>query len=96
MYPQVPLNEPVAAPGADAIAGQWDVVGPICESGDFLAKDRELTLAAGDLIAVHSAGAYAMAQSSNYNSRPRPAETGQPDCSGRTSWPKSWFFLTRE
>ncbi len=64
----------VCAPGADAVAGHWDVVGPVCESGDFLAKDRTLTLAAGDLIAVHSAGAYAMAQSSNYNSRPRPAE----------------------
>ncbi len=66
--------EAVAAPGAEALTGQWDVVGPICESGDFLAKDRTLTLAEGDLIAVHSAGAYAMAQSSNYNSRPRPAE----------------------
>ena len=66
--------EPVASPGDDAVTGQWDVVGPICESGDFLAKDRTLTLAEGDLIAVHSAGAYAMAQSSNYNSRPRPAE----------------------
>ena len=66
--------ESVSAPGPDARSGQWDVVGPICESGDFLAKDRTLTLAAGDLIAVHSAGAYAMAQSSNYNSRPRPAE----------------------
>jgi diaminopimelate decarboxylase len=66
--------EPVSTPGAGAVTGQWDVVGPICESGDFLAKDRSLTLAQGDLIAVHSAGAYAMAQSSNYNSRPRPAE----------------------
>jgi diaminopimelate decarboxylase len=66
--------EPVASPGDDAVTGQWDVVGPICESGDFLAKDRTLTVAEGDLIAVHSAGAYAMAQSSNYNSRPRPAE----------------------
>ena len=66
--------ESVATPGADALSGQWDVVGPICESGDFLAKDRALTLAQGDLIAVHSAGAYAMTQSSNYNSRPRPAE----------------------
>ena len=66
--------EPVAEPGDGARSGQWDVVGPICESGDFLAKDRALTLAEGDLVAVHSAGAYAMAQSSNYNSRPRPAE----------------------
>jgi len=66
--------EPVASPRADAIDGRWDVVGPVCESGDFLAKDRDLSLAPGDLLAIHSAGAYAMAQSSNYNSRPRPAE----------------------
>ena len=52
-----------------------DVVGPICESGDFFAHDRELSpLEPGDLIAVLDAGAYGMAQSSNYNSRPRPAE----------------------
>ena len=66
--------EPVCGPARAAISGQWDVVGPVCESGDFLAKDRALTLAPDDLLAVHSAGAYAMAQSSNYNSRPRPAE----------------------
>lgn len=65
--------EPVC-PSADAVRGRWDVVGPICESGDFLGKDRDLAVAPGDLLAVHSAGAYAMAQSSNYNSRPRPAE----------------------
>ena len=52
-----------------------DVVGPICESGDFLAKDRELTaFAAGDLVAVMSAGAYGFSMSSTYNSRPRAAE----------------------
>jgi diaminopimelate decarboxylase len=52
-----------------------DVVGPVCESGDFLAKDRRLPpLQRGDLIAVFSAGAYGMAMSSNYNSRPRAAE----------------------
>lgn len=66
--------EVVTTPGSASISGIWDVVGPVCESGDFLAKDRDLTLAPGDLLAVHSAGAYAMAQSSNYNSRPRPAE----------------------
>ena len=52
-----------------------DVVGPVCESGDFLALDRELEdLHAGDLIAVHSAGAYGYVMSSNYNTRGRPAE----------------------
>ncbi len=52
-----------------------DVVGPICESGDFLGKDRRLpALEAGDLLVVKSAGAYGMAMASNYNSRPRPAE----------------------
>ncbi len=51
-----------------------DVVGPICESGDWLARDRDLAVEAGDLLAVMSAGAYAMAMASNYNSRPRAAE----------------------
>jgi diaminopimelate decarboxylase len=65
----------VATPPADgAVETDWDVVGPVCESGDFLARDRRLSLAAGDVLAVHSAGAYCMVQSSNYNSRPRPAE----------------------
>jgi diaminopimelate decarboxylase len=49
-------------------------VGPICESGDFLALDRELAIAEGDLLAVRTAGAYAMAMSSNYNARPRACE----------------------
>ncbi len=60
-----------------AIAGTepWDVVGPVCESGDFLAKDRSLPrLDRGDLIAVFSAGAYGMVMASNYNTRPRAAE----------------------
>ena len=52
----------------------YDVVGPVCESGDFLAQDRRLGALAGDLLAVMSAGAYGMAMSSNYNSRPRAAE----------------------
>jgi diaminopimelate decarboxylase len=52
-----------------------DVVGPVCESGDFFARDRELAkVKAGDLLAVLDAGAYGMALSSNYNTRPRPAE----------------------
>ena len=53
---------------------RYDVVGPICETGDFLGKDRELNIEPGDLLAVRSAGAYGFAMSSNYNSRPRAAE----------------------
>jgi diaminopimelate decarboxylase len=53
---------------------RWEIVGPVCESGDFLAQDRPLALAAGDLLAVGAAGAYGMAMSSNYNSRPRACE----------------------
>ena len=52
----------------------YDVVGPICESGDFLARGRKLIAAAGDLLGILSAGAYGMVLSSNYNSRPRAAE----------------------
>jgi diaminopimelate decarboxylase len=52
----------------------YDIVGPICESGDFLGQARDLALAEGDLLAVMSAGAYGMAMSSNYNTRPRAAE----------------------
>jgi len=56
------------------IKDTWDLVGPICETGDFLAKDRELTLEQGDYIALMTAGAYGFVLSSNYNSRPRVAE----------------------
>ena len=52
----------------------YDLVGPICETGDFLAKDRQLALEEGDLLAVHSAGAYGFVMSSNYNTRGRAAE----------------------
>ena len=52
----------------------WDIVGPVCESGDWLGKERELAISQGDLLAVRSAGAYGFTMSSNYNSRPRPAE----------------------
>jgi diaminopimelate decarboxylase len=55
-------------------AKTYDIVGPVCESGDFLGQDRDLVLTEGDLLAVMSAGAYGMAMSSNYNSRPRAAE----------------------
>ena len=52
----------------------YDVVGPVCESADFIGKHRDLAIGQGDLLAVHSSGAYSMSMSSNYNSRPRPAE----------------------
>jgi diaminopimelate decarboxylase len=59
-------------PGASAAV--YDVVGPVCESADFLAKERRLAAREGDLLAILSAGAYGMVMSSNYNSRPRAAE----------------------
>ncbi|MGH8709237.1 MAG: diaminopimelate decarboxylase [Burkholderiales bacterium] len=65
---------PVREPQAGAATTLYDVVGPICESADFLARDRRLAARAGDLLAVMSAGAYGMSMSSNYNSRPRAAE----------------------
>ncbi len=58
----------------DGAKRTYDIVGPICETGDFLAKERELALAEGDLLAVHSAGAYGFVMSSNYNTRGRTAE----------------------
>ena len=61
------------SPGGTA-AKPYEVVGPVCESGDFLGHDRQLAVDEGDLLAILSAGAYGMAMSSNYNSRPRAAE----------------------
>ena len=61
-------------PRADGQSLEWDLVGPVCESGDWLARDRVLTLAEGDVLAILSAGAYGMSMASNYNTRPRPAE----------------------
>lgn len=52
----------------------YDIVGPVCESGDFLGRDRTLALSEGDVLAIMSAGAYGMSMSSNYNTRPRAAE----------------------
>ena len=69
-YHQVlPVNE-----NSNGVSASWDLVGPICETGDFLAKDRQLSLSEGDYLAVMSAGAYGFTMSSNYNSRPRVAE----------------------
>ncbi|MCH2552345.1 MAG: diaminopimelate decarboxylase [Alcanivorax sp.] len=58
----------------EADCRDWDIVGPVCETGDFLGKDRALALEAGDYLAVRSAGAYGFVMASNYNSRNRPAE----------------------
>lgn len=58
----------------DEPAGVWDVVGPVCESGDWLGRDRKLNVQAGDVLAVLSAGAYGMTMASNYNTRGRAAE----------------------
>ena len=63
--------EPVSAPGSDYQAMTYDIVGPICESGDSFAKGRDIpAVQAGDLVVIHSAGAYGAAQSSQYNTRP--------------------------
>ena len=64
--------EPVSA--CDAPPLRWDVVGPVCETGDFLALDRDLGLREGALLAIRTAGAYGFSQSSNYNTRPRAVE----------------------
>jgi diaminopimelate decarboxylase len=61
-------------PKDDIEALHYDVVGPVCETGDFLGKDRELALAEGDLLALFGAGAYGFTMASNYNSRGRPPE----------------------
>lgn len=68
----VPLQAPAAAGGAAAQV--YDVVGPVCESGDWLGRDRELAVQPGDQLAVLSAGAYCSSMGSNYNTRTRPAE----------------------
>lgn len=65
---------PLHVPAADAAHRVYDVVGPICESGDWLGRDRRLAVRAGDRLAVLSAGAYSMSMASNYNTRPRAAE----------------------
>jgi len=72
MYEAFHRIEPVA-PRNDA-GVMYDVVGPVCESGDWLGRDRTLAVQAGDLLAVMSAGAYGFVMSSNYNTRGRAAE----------------------
>ena len=61
-------------PRKNETARQYDIVGPICETGDFIGKNRELALQEGDLLAVRTSGAYGFTMSSNYNTRPRVAE----------------------
>jgi diaminopimelate decarboxylase len=63
-----------AVQGSVHASARYDVVGPICESGDWLGRDRDLAITAGDLLAVRSAGAYGFVMSSNYNTRARAAE----------------------
>ena len=67
----IPVNE---SPSEGSEEKVYDLVGPICETGDFLGKDRVLSLKANDLLAIRSSGAYGFTMSSNYNSRPRAAE----------------------
>ena len=64
----------VAVNPRDGEANVYEIVGPVCESGDFLGHDRALNLAEGDLLAIKSAGAYGMSMASNYNTRGRAAE----------------------
>lgn len=67
-------QEVVSVADTGAQENTWDIVGPVCETGDFLAKDRTLAIHEDDLVAILSAGAYGFVMSSNYNSRPRAAE----------------------
>lgn len=74
MYQAFHAIVPVLVNGKETPAATYDVVGPVCESGDWIGRDRELAVAAGDRLAVLSAGAYCMSMSSNYNTRGRAAE----------------------
>ena len=76
-------------PGSRCTPQRYEIVGPICESGDFLAHDRELNVAPGELLALLSAGAYGMTMSSNYNTRPRAAEV-------MVDGNRSWLIRERE
>ena len=73
----------------EGAAETWDVVGPVCESGDWLGRDRALTVQSGDVLAVLSAGAYGMTMSSNYNTRGRAAEI-------MVDGSQSWVIRERE
>jgi diaminopimelate decarboxylase len=73
LYQSWQAIEPVT-PNPSVPTQRYDIVGPICETGDFLGKDRDLNIEQGDLLAIRSAGAYGFTMSSNYNSRPRAVE----------------------
>ena len=79
----------VACERRDVAAQTFDVVGPVCESADWLGRDRALAVVPGDFVAVLSAGAYAMSMASNYNSRPRPAEV-------MVAGDRAWLIRDRE
>jgi diaminopimelate decarboxylase len=72
MYQAFHRIEPLAQRGSAATV--YDVVGPVCESGDWIGRDRSLAVQAGDHVAVMSAGAYCMSMASNYNTRGRATE----------------------
>jgi diaminopimelate decarboxylase len=74
MYQAFHAIVPLSAPGDGAATVTYDVVGPVCESGDWIGRDRALAVTAGDQLAVMSAGAYCMSMASNYNTRGRAAE----------------------
>ena len=74
------LDIETVSDNTQACTGVYDIVGPVCETGDFLGKQRSLAIAEGDLLCIHSAGAYGMAMSSNYNSRPRAVEIMVDNC----------------
>ncbi|MGX5662720.1 diaminopimelate decarboxylase [Diaphorobacter sp.] len=74
MYQAYHAIVPLQATAPTAVSHVYDVVGPICESGDWIGRDRNLAVAAGDMLAVLSAGAYCSSMGSTYNTRPRPAE----------------------
>ena len=74
MYQAFHAIVPVSSTAADAVEATYDVVGPVCESGDWIGRDRTLSVKAGDCLAVMSAGAYCMSMASNYNTRGRAAE----------------------
>lgn len=88
MYEAYMAIEPCVA-REDRPAHRWDVVGPVCESGDWLGRDRQLAVAEGDRLAMLSAGAYGMAMASNYNSRGRAAEVMVRDG-------QAWLIRPRE